>query len=151
MHETGYRNQTQRSAFIGATLELTTLYDKYRHKRKIHHPPSVREYFDAVDEGERFRKRILKAILPILRKEIYIVEHSKEAIGVTISKGLTRSANTMSDALLNTWISANPKRTRFVPSDTRPLTDRLRAGYVAEGMEIYEDTYDYIEAVALSQ
>ena len=49
---------------------------------------------------------------------------------------------------LEQWLLANLERERLIPCADCDWGDRLRRAYVEEGMEMFEDTMDYVNALA---
>jgi hypothetical protein len=109
-------------------------------------PREVMNFYVAMKGGDRFRPRLLREVMLSLRDQTACGIDDREALRTTACDRLTTFAARLPQSRLEQWLLANQKRERFIPVTSGMWLDRLRAGYVSEGMEILEDTLDYASA-----
>jgi len=111
-------------------------------------PREVMDFYKAMKNGDAFRPAILKQVVLTLNRHVLAGTSDRTSLKAAVRDRLETVAGRQSDDRLEQWLLADVQRERLLPSGKDNWIDRLRAGYVAEGMEMFEDTMDYAIALA---
>jgi hypothetical protein len=111
-------------------------------------PREVMDFYKAMKGGDAFRPKILKEIALTLEAQVTHGITDQQCLEAAVRDRLEIVAARLPKCRLEDWLLVNPERERFIPCAAVHWSDRLRAGYVAEGMEMFDDTMSYAAALA---
>lgn len=97
--------------------------------------------------GDAFRPKILKEIVLTLETQVTHGITDQHSLEAAVRDRLETLASGLTGHRLERWLLADLRRQRLIPCAQRHQSDRLRAGYVTEGMEMLNDTMDYAAAL----
>ncbi len=143
-HGAGALKAVPHSRLLQSIQTLASIHDG---KKGQVIPNEVMAFYWAVNTGDRFRPRMLKVIVPAVRDLMMSGITSRSRLSRLVRQKLGADAERLPRPRLNQWLATDDRRTRYLRPAASVL-DTLRAGYVAEGMVIFEDAYDYVEALA---
>ena len=111
-------------------------------------PREVMDFYKAMKGGDAFRPKILKEIVLTLETQVAHGITDQQSFEAAVRDRLEIVAARLPKCRLENWLIVNPERERFISCTRYGWSDRLRAGYVAEGMEMFDDTMSYAVALA---
>jgi hypothetical protein len=105
----------------------------------------VMSFYKATVKGDPFKSRILRIVVPLIRDEIVAGRSARAGIVRKARVALGTDALRLNRAHLTKWqASGRPLRT---VSGNNPM-QALRTAYVDEGLEAFEDAFQYVHALA---
>lgn len=111
-------------------------------------PREVMDFYKAMKAGDAIRPTILKEVVLTLETQVTHGITDQQSLETAVRDRLKVVAACLTECRLERWLLMNLKRERFIPCARCDWSDRLRAGYVAEGMEMFDDTMSYAVALA---
>ena len=110
-------------------------------------PREVMDFYKVMKNGDAFRPTILKEVVLTLAALTTCGIADQQTLETAVRDRLETVAGRLADDRLEQWLLADVRRERLIPCARCHWSDRLRVGYVAEGMEMFNDAMDYAAAL----
>ena len=110
-------------------------------------PREVMDFYKVMKNGDAFRPAILKEVVLTLEAQVTCGIADRRRLETAVRDRLKTVAARLNGHRLEQWLLADLRRERLIPCARYDWIDRLRAGYVAEGIEMFKVTMDYAAAL----
>jgi hypothetical protein len=104
-------------------------------------PREVMEFYTAMVAKDRFRSSMMRLIVPLIRDE-FLAAADWVAIRIKVEAELFKAIGKRDLSYLRNWRDADAKRPNL------DCLTALRSAYVAEGLQIFEDAHEYVQALS---
>ena len=108
----------------------------------------VMDFYKTIKGGDPFRPRMTKVVVLGIEEAVNAGYEDRSSIAAIVRARVEASVTKLSQHRLEGWLQARPARERFMPCNQMNRIDRLRGGYVGEAMEVFEDAFAYVKALA---
>lgn len=105
------------------------------------------DFYKAMKGGDAFRPAILKEVVLSLETHMTCGISDQRSLKTAVRDRLETVVARLTEHRLEQWLLADTRREHLVPRAQCQWSDRLRAGYVAEALEMFKDTLEYAAAL----
>ncbi len=133
----------------------SALHRAANHLARIHEgipgqciPREVMDFYKAIKGGDRYRPRMVKEAVLGIKEDTGLGIDDRATLAVRHRNRMVKLAKTRSQRFLEKWLQARPTRQRVIFGQAGSDLEHQRTAYVMEAMDVFEDTFDYIESLA---
>jgi hypothetical protein len=111
-------------------------------------PREVMDFYKAMKGRDDYRPRMVKEAVLGIKKDTRLGIKDRITLAARHRGRMANLAKTHSRDFLEAWLQVLPNRQKFLTGQSNSEIELWRTAYLNEAMEIFEDTFDYIESLS---